>query len=304
MKRSIKALFLILAALALLSSLGCVCYSCRAQQLLEQEIGDADRDQATGIIRGSEPITLPAEGTRACLLVHGWIGSRVDFNDLGAALQKEGFTVRLMLLPGHATTPRELEQVGADEMLKAVRDEFRALRADHDRVDVIGFSMGGALATLLASEEPVDRLVLVAPFYEITYRWYYILPAETWNTLLCPFVPYVVKSESHKQVNRVEARPHIFSYRTFPTEAVSLLCELGSRAARREVLERIDCPVLLVYSPGDLAANPGAARQALDAMGSAAKESFSCPRSNHHILWDHDGPRAGEAICAFLARGG
>ncbi len=304
MKRSIKAVILVLAVLGILSTLGCVCYSCRARHVLEQEIESADRDRATGIIRGSEPITLPAEGRKACLLVHGWIGSRVDFNDLGATLNDRGFTVRLMLLPGHATTPRALEEVGAEEMIEAVREEYRALRSRYERVDVIGFSMGGTLATLLAAEEPVDRLVLVAPFYEVAHKWFYILTAETWNTLFSPLVPYAIKTERNKKVNRVAARPHIFSYKTFPTEAVTLLCDLGHRAADKAILSRIDCPVLLVYSPGDEAASPEAARRAWGAMGSSFKESFPCPRSNHHILWDYDGPEAIEAICAFLASDG
>lgn len=304
MKRSIRAAILVLAILGVLSTLGCVCYSCRARHVLEQEIENADRDPATGIIRGSEPITLPAVGQSACLLVHGWIGSRVDFNNLGARLNERGFTVRAMLLPGHATTPRALEEIDAEEMIEAVREEYRALRSRYDRVDVIGFSMGGSLATLLAAEEPVGRLVLVAPFYEIAHRWFYVLSAETWNTLLSPFVSYGIKTESNKKVNRVEARPHIFSYKTFPTEAVSLLCDLGCRARDRAVLERIDCPILLVYAPGDQAASPEAAQKAVGAMQSDTKESFPCPRSNHHILWDHDGPEAIEAICAFLASNG
>lgn len=300
MKRSIKAVILGFAALGLLSTLGCVCYSCRANRVLEGEIESAKRDGATGIISGSEPITLPAAGQNACLLVHGWIGSRVDFNDLGSALNDRGFTVRLMLLPGHATTPRALEGISAEEMLEAVRVEYRALRTRYERVDVVGFSMGGTLATLLAAEEAIDRLVLVAPFYEVTHKWFYILTAETWNNIFSPFVPYAIKTESNKKVNRVDARPHIFSYKTFPTEAVTLLCDLGHRAADEALLSRIECPVLLVYSPGDEAASPEAAQRAQGAMKSKKKEAFPCPRSNHHILWDYDGPEAIEAICDFL----
>ena len=300
MKRLIKIIILTLAVLVLLLAFGCAIYSCAARQRLEDEIREAERLPDSNVIAGTEPLTLPGDSGRACLLVHGWIGSRTDFNDLGERLQREGFTVRLMLLPGHGTTPREMAATKADDLTRAVAAEFDALQAEYDEVAVVGFSMGGALSTLLAAERPVSRLVLVAPYFTVTYRLFYILPAETWNRLLSPLLPWVIKSKNMVRVNKPEARGKIFTYGVVPTHAVSVLCEIGSRAADPGVLGRVTCPVLMLHSRGDEAADPGAAEAAFGRLGSPDREFLWCDESNHHILWDFDAETAARRIVEFL----
>jgi carboxylesterase len=275
-------------------------YTDLAEVHLRDEIRSAVRDPSTGVIAGTEAQTLAGTSGRACLLVHGWIGSRVDFNDLGRRLNEKGMTVRMLRLPGHGTSPRELETTGADDLVRAVEAEYLALKADHGDVSVVGFSMGGSLATLLAAAHRVDRLVLVAPFYTVTYRWYYVLAPETWNTILSPIVTYVIKADDFIRVNRAEAKKHIFTYRTVPTSSVAVLCELGRRARAPGILGRIACPVLMLVADGDMAASPPAMKAAFDLMASKDKELVPCDRSNHHILWDHDGPMAAERIVEFL----
>jgi len=296
-KRTVLSLLL---ALVLLAVINAIFYSCRAQELLDEEIETTDRDPATGIVRGTEPLTLEGDSDRACLCIHGWIGSRIDFHDLGARLQEQGWKVHFMLLPGHGTTPRDLERVEADDYIAAVTAEFERLEERHAEVAVIGFSMGGALATILAADHPVDKLVLIAPYYEITYRWYYLLPVETWNILLRPFVSYLIKSKAFVRVNKPESKDRIYTYRIIPMRAVSVLGEVARRAHAQEVLERITCPVLWLHSHGDEAAAPGAAEAVFRSMPSSVKDSLWCDRSDHHILWDYDGAQAADKIISFL----
>jgi carboxylesterase len=300
MKHRVRSVLRIAGGLFVICALGCVFYSCAAERLLEEEIRTADRDPGTGIIRGTEPKTLPGGGPRACLLVHGWIGSPIDFRDLGERLNEHDLTVRIMLLPGHGTSPRELAGMKADDFLRAVTEEFLALKETHEEVAVVGFSMGGALATLLAAEQDVDRLVLIAPYYAVTYRWFYVLPAEAWNSLLAPFVPFVIKSEKFQRVNRPEARGRIFTYRAASTASVAELVSLGDRARDPALLGRISCPLLLLHSEGDMAASASASAAAFESFGSGEKEYLSFTRSDHHILWDYDGEEAALRIVEFL----
>jgi carboxylesterase len=296
--RRAAALPILAALLAVLVVLG---YTDVVEALLRDEIRTTPRSPRTGIVTGTEARTLSGAENRACLLIHGWLTSRIDFNDLAGRLNAKGLTVREMRLPGHGTTPRELAGVEADGFVRAVEEEFLDLKRSHGEVFVVGFSMGGSLGTILAAGHPVDRLVLVAPYYAVTYRWYYVIPAEVWNDLLSPFLAFVYKSGAMIRVNRKEAKEHIFSYRSIPTQSVSELCEVGRRARAPDLLSRVACPVLMVLSPGDMAASPEAAEEALGAMGSSRKELMRCERSNHHILWDYDGPAAMERIVGFLA---
>ena len=287
--------------------LGFGLYACSAQRALRNEIANTPRDPATGVVIGTEAIDLdPPAGadrpTTACLLVHGFIGSRIDFADLGERLAERGFHVRMMRLPGHGTTPPEFAEQTPETLLDAVEVEFDALRAQYEAVNVIGFSMGGALVTLLAARhDDIDRLVLVAPYYGVTYLWYYVLPAETWNVLFSPIIPYVVKPEWGTKVNRREALKEIYTYKVVPTKGARLLMQLGRRARNSKILAEVQCPVLLVMAEGDEAASPWRARRVFEEIPSADKrEAWFSEKSNHQLLWDYDREEAKAAILEFL----
>jgi len=282
-------------------------YSCVMQRTVRRADARADRDPATGVIRGLEAATIsPPPGASsatlhtACLLVHGFVGSRRDFNDLGEELARRGLTVRMMRLPGHGTSPADFARLPPGALLEAVRREFRDLRAQYAAVDVVGFSMGGALSALLAAEEPVDRLVLVAPYYRVRYFWFYLLPPETWNALVGRMVRYVPKWQRFVQVNDRSMAANIFTYDALPTAGVRQLIALGKTARRRDVLGKLKCPVLVVHSSGDVAASFRASCQAFELIGSPRKEGLWLTRSNHHVFWDYDREEVKQRIAAFL----
>lgn len=282
-----------------LMSTGCA-YNYMAQRAMDREVTRLPRDPDTLVIKGAEAVTLPGSGPNAALLVHGFVASRTDFNDLGAILQETGLTVRMMRLPGHATFPVDHANTTNDQFLDAVRREYLALKIHHPKVALIGFSMGGALSTLIASEEKVDRLVLIAPYYGVTHRWYYILPAEAWNTLSSWAIPYVMKNRVFTCVNREEAKDKLYAYRVISTKGAGELIRLGKLARDPERLGRVRCPVLMLHSRGDRAASPKRAEQAFEALGSADKRVKWYQESNHHLLWDHEMEDVKREIVSFL----
>jgi carboxylesterase len=263
------------------------------------------RNPETGVVTGAEAMSLgptAADGaTRACLLLHGVVGSRQDFDDLGRRLAEAGFHVRMARLPGHGTSPRDFAGQSADDLYRGALEELRALRGEYAQVDVVGFSMGGALATLLAAEEPVDRLVLAAPYYGVTYKFYYILPPETWNAAVGWAIPYVYRGQSFSKCNRPEGKGRWFAYRSVSTRGIGALMGLGERASRPRTLAEIECPVLLVMGTGDDAASPKRAEAAFEGIASAEKKAVWLARSNHHMFWDWDREEAKSAIVAFLS---
>lgn len=243
----------------------------------------------------------PADSTRAILLVHGFVGSHRDFGNLPQKLAEEGWRVRLMRLPGHATRPRDLVGVDADDLVAAVRDEIAALQADHEFVAMGGFSMGGALSTLVAAEAQPDALVLAAPFFGVTHQWYYGLRPETWAKLASPFIRWTYKGKVFIQVNRREARKDIFIYEWMPASATQFLMELRARVNQPEILEAITCPVYWAQGPGDVAADYHAAERAFNAFPSESKTHVAYEKSNHHLFWDYEHEAVVEGIVSFLA---
>ena len=295
-----------ICAVALLLVFGLACYACASIRQLEREIVRTPRDPRTGVIRGAEAIDLHPRGTEnrpttACLMLHGYMGCRKDFGDLGARLAQEGLNVRMVRLPGHGTTPGLLAAQSADILLRAAGEELAALRAHHEAVYVVGFSMGGTLGTLLAAHEGVDRLVLAAPYYRVAHKWYYGLRPETWNRLLRLFVPFVARSEHFVKVNRPAGRDQILAYDVMSTRAASWLMELGAEARRTGVPEAIRCPVLMIMSRGDEAACASAAQAVFRRLGSTDKRLHWLPaRNNHHLFWDWDREEAKAQTVAFL----
>ena len=282
-------------------------YGCATWRAIDQEIASTPRDPQTGVILGAEAIWIhPPDGNdrhpgRAVLMLHGFLGSRSDFADLGERLAAEGLAVRMARLPGHGTTPRDFAAHDGDSILQGARAELEALREQFDQVDVVGFSMGGALGTMLAAEGGVDRLVLIAPYYGVTHRWWYVLPIETWLATAGRLVPYVIKYDRFIKVNRTEAREDIFSYRVVSTRGSEALIDLGRRARRPETLEAVRCPVLMIHSESDEASCPHRARRVFERIAGDDKRAvWVDPRNNHHLLWDHDREAIKAAVVEWL----
>lgn len=260
----------------------------------------AERD-SSAIRIGAEERTLgPESAPAAVLFVHGFVGGGNNFGEMPEVLAARGWRVRVMRLPGHGTSPRDFARQSPDDLVSAVRKEAEELKRRYPKLVIVGHSMGGALSTIAASEVQPAGLVLAAPYFGITYRWYYGLRPETWTKLLAPVVPYVYKGRLFLQVNRKEAKAEIFSYTWMPSKGLRTLMEIGRRARQLEVLSKVHCPVLWLHSRGDAAAAPEAAQKAFDAMASESKEAIWLARSNHHIFWDYDREQVQQAILRFM----
>ena len=272
-----------------------------SQVLAAKADNNAERDPATGLLEGAAPRTLgPEDSTRAVLFVHGFVGAGNNFNDLPDRVAAQGWRVEVMLLPGHGTRAKDFAKTTPEELITAVEARVEELKGQYETVVMVTHSMGGALATIVAANNPVDGLVLGAPYFGVTHHWYYGLKPETWLKVSRPVVPWVYKGELFLQVNDKSVKDKIVSYTWVPTRALQTLMELGKRASDPEVLKKISCPVLHIHAEGDAAASPDAARAAVERMSSEQKEFVTLSRSNHHIFWDYESDEVMEAVLDFL----
>ena len=258
---------------------------------------------AQGILIGAEELDLgPEDASTAVLLVHGFVGGSNNFWELPQRLADAGFRVRAMRLPGHGTSAIEFAQTPPGDFPVAVLKELRSLKASYSKVILVGHSMGGALSTLGAAMEEVDGLVLGAPYYGISYQWYYMLPAEFWATVTAPVVKWMYRTDQFTRVNRAEARREILAYRWIPSAGTQTLIHIGRRARDPFVLEQILCPVLMLHSPNDFAASPAEAERAFDLLGSEEKRLVWLEKSDHQIFWDYDRDEVIEEILTFVEK--
>jgi len=277
------------------------CVNCAGWRAVRRSEAARARDPETGILRGAEPIRIDRGRGGACLLLHGWITAPADFGDLPQALDEAGWDVVAPLQAGHGTTPRELEGITANALLDAARGHYDALRGRYGRVVLVGFSMGGAMATILAAEQPPGRLVLIAPFCGVRHRWYYVLPPRWWSALISPVVGYVPRPQSFVYCNRPEGREAILTYDAFHTDATGALFALRRRLLSAD-LSRLTMPLLLLYGAQDGSCSSKGMDALFARLPAEPKQRVVLPESNHHLLHDYDRQQAIDTIVEFVGK--
>lgn len=100
--------------------------------------------------------------SKAVMTIHGFLTVTEDFGRLYDYLDCYD-EVKAVEIPGHNGDKPDFSQFTADATFAAVRDAYDELKSRHDSVDVVGFSMGGALASWLCSVREVNRAVFISP---------------------------------------------------------------------------------------------------------------------------------------------
>ncbi len=257
------------------------------------------RNMKKVVMPGAGPIFLEGSSSKAALLLHGFIGTPRDFAEFPEALNRAGYTVSVPLLPGHGTHPGDFSRTTPEELEAFALAQYRELKKKYERVDVVGLSMGGSLAILLASQEKVDRLVLVAPYLKIAHQWYYLLPTEFYQAVFSNFIPYVHKPLTFKQVNKKESAPKILDYSYVSLRGAGTAISLGRKAI--QAAGSIHCHTLILHSKGDKATDYRESvrlARALDRTSGA--KLITLTKSNHMIFWDYDAEWAEKEILAYL----
>ena len=104
---------------------------------------------------------------KAILLIHGFAGGSYDYGDLGNDLQLfKNFDVYTFTLPGHDKAV--INNVTKEDWIKAAENQIeKIINNGYKKIYIIGHSMGGIIASHLASKYPeVKKLVLAAPAFK------------------------------------------------------------------------------------------------------------------------------------------
>lgn len=103
---------------------------------------------------------------KAILIIHGFAGGTYDQEQLANYLElNRNFDVFQFTLPGHE---RNLSKVEYMEWIKASENKIEWLISNgYNKIYLIGHSMGGVIATYLATKyKEVKKLVLAAPAFQ------------------------------------------------------------------------------------------------------------------------------------------
>ncbi len=99
---------------------------------------------------------------KAVILIHGFITSPKDFNPLYKFLNENYDYVCKVFLPGHKDD-ESYKKFTFEATLNEILNAYDNTVLKYETIDLIGFSLGGALASYLASVRNIRRLVLLSP---------------------------------------------------------------------------------------------------------------------------------------------
>lgn len=246
-----------------------------------------------GVIRGAEPIVL-GQGGRGVLIVHGFGDTPQSVRSLSVALHENGWTVRAPLLSGHGSSLRAFTASRADDWLADARTALRELRSHATHVTLVGQSMGGALTTILASETPVDAMVLLAPFLRLSRRAERI---ARFHFAVSVFAPYL-RSRSESSILDPEARSRALGKGVTTPRLVRELAKIVDHA--RHAATRIRAPTLVIHSPQDPRVAVPDAEAAFAQLGCEVKTLKWATRSGHVLSADYDRDWIQEEVLRWL----
>ena len=266
---------------------------------LERRQGGRRRIARDGVIVGAEPIDLPIAGAHGVLMLHGAGDTPQSFRALAPHLHEQGFSVRAPLLHGHGRELAALrgEDVSANAWLKQANDEFEQLRASHERVSIVGLSMGGALAaTVAAQRDDVASLVLLAPYLEMPPVISRLAStAALWGWL----VPYF-SSRGEASIQDPDAAARALGHGILTPEVLRGLHEVVRRADRE--LPRVKAAALVIQSREDNRIPPESAERGFARLGSEEKRFVWTNGAGHVITVDYGYRRVFDLTTNWLER--
>lgn len=205
------------------------------------------------------------------LLIHGLNDSPYLWKDMAGELATRGYDVRAILLPGHGNTPEAQLNISYRSWVTAARDHMQLYLDPKENFYIGGFSLGGVIATLLATEsDEVDGLLLFSPAFRS--QIHHLLRFAGLYSILEPwaFSGMILEDNPVK-------------YNSIPINNGSQYFKTTQALKRRWPLRRLNIPVLVVASINDSVVN-------IEHMEKSYNRGFTAKK--HMIVYDNE--RAGE----------
>jgi carboxylesterase len=223
-----------------------------------------------------------------CLCIHGFTGGPYEVEPLARYLgERTNWRIEMVTLPGHGDT-LQLKGITHDQWIEAAEAGLQRLLEECGTVYVIGFSMGGVIASYLAANYPVSKAVLLSPAF------YYINPKQ-----LLKDVGDMIHAGLQRQLKEHEA----FVRYKRKIESTPLAAASEFRKLVRKIrpqIARVRIPVLIAQGHLDGIVPMKSAHYAYETIGSTTKQLVLLPSSRHHVCHEPDRHTLFEAVERFL----
>jgi esterase/lipase/1-acyl-sn-glycerol-3-phosphate acyltransferase len=246
------------------------------------EINREEVKTASGV-----PFYFPARNSTQArvgvLLIHGFTASPAEMRPLGEFLSENGLDVYGVRLKGHGTSPCDLDSRTSKDWYQAALRGWDALYRTCDDVFVVGFSMGGNLAFMLAEEKgnEVAGLVTISAPLRIHNRNIRFAGLVNQVNRLVAGLPYLDGIKRFKQSN--PEHPEI-NYLNIPISALGEFKKLMEDTEK--CLPEVYAPVLVIQGKEDPTVDPVSAGMILKKLSSPRKKMLMVDADRHVIVLD------------------
>jgi carboxylesterase len=256
---------------------------------MTMEVADIDYIHET-----AAPFAIGLDRDEVAVLLHGWTGSPAHFRIMAEVLVAAGYGVSVPLLPGHGTRVEDMVGTGWQHWLEEAATAVDNVAASGRVVHLVGLSMGGLLAILMAPTFAAATITTINAPMKLANR--------------AAWLGKFLRSSSH--VRSADALPppegegagFAHQYHATPVGTLGDVFDL-IRAARAS-LGRVTCPALVVQSRADATVRPISGQIVFDGLGSLDKRLVWLERSRHVATIDTERDLIHEALVAHLRRSG
>jgi len=243
---------------------------------------DQRHAEPAGVIKGAETIDLRAEGAHGVLLLHGFGDTPQTLTLIARRLARSGYGVYAPLLPGHGRTMDAFRRSRAEEWIESARQSLIRIRERYPVVSVLGLSMGGALAVIVAAESSaIASVVLIAPYLgmptglRIAARTHWI-----WGRLAGE-----INGRNPRSIHDPIEREKNLAYGAVTGRALYELSRVVRQA--RNSLPAVTAPTLVILSKEDPRVAPEIAEFAMKKLGARDKRLVLTEGAGHIITVDY-----------------
>lgn len=251
-----------------------------------------------GVMPGAHALAFDPDGAEVgVLLLHGFGDTPQSLRYLAQDLSARRYAVRAPLLPGHGRTLPAFARSRREEWRAAARVAREQLQSRYGRVAIVGQSMGGALAVLLAAEAPPPALILLAPYLAPSPG---VRRLAGWSAFTALLPPYVGSRAGALSIHDPEELGHSLGY---GVTTPRLLVELAGVADSADAaLAEVRAPTLLIQSRQDHRVSPAVAERAMTRIGAAESRLEWVDDSGHVLTVDRSRERVFALVAEWLAR--
>jgi carboxylesterase len=223
-----------------------------------------------------------------CLLIHGFTGGPYEVEPLAEYLsEKTEWEIIVPTLPGHGET-LALKGIKHAQWIEHAEKELKHLLSTCDRVYIIGFSMGGLIASHLSVKYNVDKLVLLsAAAYYLNFKQ---LAKDIGNLIKEGLQGKILENELFNRYKyKISNTPFLSAYEFKKVVRVA-----------RPILKNVRIPTFIAQGENDGIVPPRSAKYIYETISSEEKNLYFSSKATHLICHSEDKRELFEEIYHFL----